>query len=140
MLKIVEPFVCYGFPTVGTVRELVFKKGYAILGGKKVNIETNKLVEDNLGSHGVICLEDMIHELSSVGDKFEYVAKFLGPFQVIIFFIVFFSLKLMIELLVGCSKDWLGEESQCELRKRRSVWKPWQRNQLFDCHLHVKTF
>ncbi|KAI3482819.1 hypothetical protein L1887_54415 [Cichorium endivia] len=29
MLKIVEPFVAYGYPNLKTVRELVYKRGYA---------------------------------------------------------------------------------------------------------------
>lgn len=92
LLKIVEPFVCFGYPTVGTIRELVFKKGFAFMGGRKIPIQSNKLIEDHLGEHGVICLEDVIHELSSVGEKFDYVVKFLGPFQVSFFLIDFNSI------------------------------------------------
>jgi len=80
LLKLIEPFVAYGYPSITTVRELLFKKGFARINGKKTAIQSNAMVEEHLGEHGVICLEDIIHEIFTVGPNFSTVTKFLCPF------------------------------------------------------------
>lgn len=34
-----------------------------------------------LGSHGVICIEDIIHQIATVGPHFKEVTRFLTPFK-----------------------------------------------------------
>ncbi|KAL9926562.1 60S ribosomal protein L7 [Glossina fuscipes] len=80
LLKVIEPFVAYGFPTLSTIRELIFKKGFARIGGKKTAIQSNTVIEDILGDKGIICLEDIIHEIYTVGTNFESVINFLCSF------------------------------------------------------------
>ncbi|XP_055370841.1 60S ribosomal protein L7 [Condylostylus longicornis] len=80
LLKLVEPFVIFGYPNISTLRELIFKKGFAIIDNKKSPIQSNIVIEQNLGKHGIICLEDIIHELFTVGEKFDVVNSFLCPF------------------------------------------------------------
>ena len=82
LLKVVEPFVIFGYPTISTIRELIFKKGFAVLNGKKTPIQSNTTIEEQLGKHGVICLEDIIHDIFTVGDNFDIVTNFLSPFMV----------------------------------------------------------
>lgn len=80
LLRVIEPFVVYGFPTLSTIRELLFKKGFARIDGKKTAIQSNTMVEEQLGDKGVICLEDIIHEIYTVGDNFAAVNQFLCAF------------------------------------------------------------
>ncbi|XP_023296298.2 60S ribosomal protein L7 [Lucilia cuprina] len=80
LLKVIEPFVVYGYPNIGTIRELVFKKGFARINGKKTAIQSNTMIEENLGEKGIICLEDIIHELFTVGPNFQAVKEFLCAF------------------------------------------------------------
>lgn len=82
LLKIIEPYVAYGYPTITTIRELVFKKGFALIDGKKKAITSNTMIEEQLGNHGIICLEDIIHEIFNVGPNFDTVIRFLCPFVV----------------------------------------------------------
>lgn len=82
LLKVIEPFVVYGYPAIGIVRELVFKKGFARIDGKKTAIQSNTMIEQQLGEKGIICLEDIIHEIFTVGPNFEEVNKFLTAFLV----------------------------------------------------------
>lgn len=35
----------------------------------------------NLGKHGIICIEDLIHEIYTVGPAFKEASNFLWPFQ-----------------------------------------------------------
>lgn len=90
LLKIVDPYVCYGFPNIQTVRDLIFKHGFLQIDGKKTAINSNKLIEDQLGEHGCICIEDVVHDLFTVSDNFKNVRKLLVPFKVSGIWIIFF--------------------------------------------------
>lgn len=81
MLKIVEPFVAYGYPNLKTVRELVYKRGYGKVNKQRLPITDNALIEENLGKYGITCIEDIIHELYTVGPNFKAVSNFLWPFK-----------------------------------------------------------
>jgi len=81
LLKLVEPFVIFGYPTITTVRDLIFKKGFAMINKKKTPIQSNALIEEHLGKHGIICLEDIIHEIFTAGENFDLVNNFLCPFE-----------------------------------------------------------
>ncbi|XP_062324407.1 60S ribosomal protein L7-like 1 [Osmerus eperlanus] len=81
MLKMVEPYVAWGFPNLKSVRELILKRGQAKVNRKKVPLTDNTLIEKHLGQHGIICLEDLIHEVYSVGRHFRAVNTFLWPFR-----------------------------------------------------------
>ena len=81
MLRLVEPFVAYGYPNLKSVRELIYKRGFVNVEHQKKPITDNSIVQNSLGKHDVICVEDMIHQIYTVGDKFKVVNKFLAPFK-----------------------------------------------------------
>jgi 60S ribosomal protein uL30 len=101
-LHLIEPWVVYGKPSDGMVRDLLERRAYGMVqnGGKteKVPLSDNTIIEQALGNdHGILCLEDMVHEIvhlkstnstsnkKEVGDSasssaFDAVATFLCPF------------------------------------------------------------
>ncbi|KAF6004057.1 hypothetical protein CCYA_CCYA04G1399 [Cyanidiococcus yangmingshanensis] len=85
MLQLIEPYVAYGYPNLKSVRELVYKRGYLKVGKpggwSRVGITSNDLVEQVLGKHGILCVEDIIHELYTCGPKFKVVNQALWPFK-----------------------------------------------------------
>ncbi|KAI7899994.1 ribosomal protein L30, ferredoxin-like fold domain-containing protein [Cokeromyces recurvatus] len=81
MLQIVEPYVTYGSPNLKTVRELIYKRGYAKVKGQRLAISDNQIISDNLKQFGIICIEDVIHEIFTVGEHFKQVNNFLWPFK-----------------------------------------------------------
>ncbi|XP_007428072.1 60S ribosomal protein L7-like 1 [Python bivittatus] len=81
MLQTVEPYVAWGYPNLKSVRELILKRGHAKIQNKKVALTDNILIEEHLGEHGIICLEDVIHEIYSAGKYFNEINKFLWPFH-----------------------------------------------------------
>lgn len=82
LLRIIEPFVAFGYPSLNSVRTLVYKRAY-VRGseGNKVSLTDNTLIEDALGEEGIICMEDLIHEIYTLGPNFKKAANFLYPFQ-----------------------------------------------------------
>eukprot|EP00389_Voromonas_pontica_P002724 GDKH01004051.1.p1 GENE.GDKH01004051.1~~GDKH01004051.1.p1 ORF type:complete len:255 (-),score=96.26 GDKH01004051.1:114-878(-) len=81
MLKLVQPFITYGYPSLKTVRELVYKRGYGKVNGQRVPLQDNKIISENLGKFGMHGVEDLVHELVTVGPHFKEVANFLWPFK-----------------------------------------------------------
>lgn len=82
LLKLVEPYVTWGYPNINSIRELIFKHGFLKIDSKKQAIDSNKLIEDHLGEFGVICIEDIVHELFNVTENFDKIKEFLLPFKV----------------------------------------------------------
>ncbi|KAK6434118.1 60S ribosomal protein L7 [Oleoguttula sp. CCFEE 5521] len=82
MLKIVEPFVAYGYPNLKSVRELIYKRGYAKTSQKqRIPLTDNAIIEEHLGKFGIVCMEDLIHEIYMVGPNFKAASNFLWPFK-----------------------------------------------------------
>jgi len=82
MLRLVEPYIAYGYPNLKCVRELIYKRGYGKVDKKRVPLDSNAVIEDALGAKcDVICVEDLIHEIFTVGPHFKECANFLWPFK-----------------------------------------------------------
>lgn len=56
---------------------MVYKKGFASLEGKRVQINNNELVEKELGQLGMLCIEDLVHEIVKGGTNFDQANAFL---------------------------------------------------------------
>uniref|UniRef100_A0A8C3WDD8 Large ribosomal subunit protein uL30-like ferredoxin-like fold domain-containing protein n=1 Tax=Catagonus wagneri TaxID=51154 RepID=A0A8C3WDD8_9CETA len=81
-LRIVEPYVTWGFPNLKSVCELILKRGQAKGKNKIIPLTVNTLViEEHLGKFGVICLEDLIYEIAFPGKNFQVISAFLRAFQ-----------------------------------------------------------
>ncbi|KAL1610293.1 60S ribosomal protein L7 [Paraconiothyrium brasiliense] len=81
MLRIVEPFVAYGYPNQKSVRELIYKRGYGKVDKQRIPLTDNEIIEEQLGKYGMICMEDLIHEIYTVGPNFKQASNFLWPFK-----------------------------------------------------------
>jgi len=81
MLNLVEPYITYGTPNLKTTSELIYKRGYGKINRQRVALTDNKLIEDNLGKYNIVCIEDLIHEIATVGPHFKEANNFLWPFK-----------------------------------------------------------
>ena len=81
MLRVIEPFVAYGFPSRHTVSKLVYKRGFAKVNHQRLPITSNDIIEENLGKYGLTCVEDIVHELTTCGPHFREASRFLWPFK-----------------------------------------------------------
>lgn len=81
MIRIVEPYVTYGYPTRDTVRKLIYKRGYGKVNRSRIALNDNSVIEKALGEKGVSCIEDLIHEIWTVGGNFKEANNFLWPFK-----------------------------------------------------------
>ncbi|CAE6414736.1 unnamed protein product [Rhizoctonia solani] len=81
MLRLVEPYVTFGEPNLKTVRELIYKRGYAKINKQRVPLSDNAVIEKELGKFGIISIEDLVHEIITVGPNFKQASNFLWPFK-----------------------------------------------------------
>ncbi|KAI3635710.1 hypothetical protein MIR68_006348 [Amoeboaphelidium protococcarum] len=83
MLKLVEPYIAYGTPNLKSVRELIYKRGFGkdAQSKQRIPLSDNAIVEKSLGKLGIICVEDLVHEIYTVGPHFKEVNNFLWPFK-----------------------------------------------------------
>ena len=109
MLRICEPYITWGYPNLKSVRDLIYKRGFAKARGRRIPLTSNDIIERKLGKlslmenvwnllteitttflltgkANVICMEDLVHEIFTVGGSFKYASNFLWPFKVIAVF------------------------------------------------------
>lgn len=79
-LHLVENFVVYGRPSKDVIKDLIERQGHGCVDNERIPLSDNTVVEQHLGKHNIICVEDMVHEISSVGESFDTVNQFLWPF------------------------------------------------------------
>lgn len=81
MLKLIEPFITYGYPTRSTLQKLVLKRGYAKINKQRIPLMDNAQIDANLGKFGIRTAPDLIHELYTVGPNFKAANNFMWPFK-----------------------------------------------------------
>nr|XP_025044674.1 60S ribosomal protein L7 [Pelodiscus sinensis] len=81
MLRIVEPYIAWGYPNLKSVHELIYKRGYGKINKQRVALTDNSLIQRCLEKYGIICMEDVVHEIYTVGKNFKVVNNFLWPFK-----------------------------------------------------------
>ncbi|KAB0360809.1 hypothetical protein FD754_004965 [Muntiacus muntjak] len=78
---IVEPYIAWGYPNLKSVNELIYKRGYGKINKKRIALTDNALIARSLGKYRIICMEDLIHEIYTVGKRFKEANNFLWPFK-----------------------------------------------------------
>merc|ERR1712232_24383 len=81
MLKLVQPYVTYGYPTLRTVRELVYKRGFGKVNKQRIPLSDNSIISKTLGEKDIHGMEDLIHEIYTVGPAFKQANNFVWPFK-----------------------------------------------------------
>jgi len=81
MLTLVEPYIAYGYPNLKSVRELIYKRGFGKVNRQRIPLSENSVIAGTLGKYGIDCIEDLIHEIYTVGPNFKVANNFLWPFK-----------------------------------------------------------
>jgi len=81
MLRLVEPYITYGPPNLKSISELIYKRGFGKVDKQRIALTDNSIIEKALGKYGIICMEDLIHEIYTCGPHFKQANNFLWPFQ-----------------------------------------------------------
>ena len=55
MLRIAEPYITWGYPNIKSVRELMYKRGFGRVNGRRIALSDNSIIEARLGKI-MICM------------------------------------------------------------------------------------
>jgi 60S ribosomal protein uL30 len=81
MLRLVEPYITYGTPNKKSVSDLIYKRGFGKVEKQRVPLTDNSIIAKSLGQYGIHGIEDLIHEIYTVGPHFKEANAFLWPFK-----------------------------------------------------------
>jgi len=81
MLKKVEPYVTFGYPSRKVVSDLIYKRGYGKINKQRIPLTSNEVIEKVLGQYNIISVEDLINEIVNVGPRFKEANNFLWTFK-----------------------------------------------------------
>jgi len=81
MLKCIQPYVVCGYPNLKTTRELLLKRGFAKVNNQRIPIVNNDIIHQQLGKYGIHGMDDLIHEIYTVGPNFKQANNFLWAFK-----------------------------------------------------------
>eukprot|EP01035_Chromulina_nebulosa_P018590 gene18590-24317_t len=80
-LKPLDPYIAYGFLSEQSVIELVHRRAYTAVKGPLRPLNDNQTIETILGDKGILCLNDLSHEIYTVGEHFNDAIQILKPFK-----------------------------------------------------------
>merc|ERR1712080_438215 len=81
MLRIAEPHITWGYPSLSTIRNLVLKRGFLKIFKKRIPLVNNEMIEHKLRKFNMICVEDLVHEIYTCGPYFREATRALWPFK-----------------------------------------------------------
>ena len=81
MLKLINPYITCGYPSLKTVRDLIYKRGFGKINKQRIPLSDNDIITNSLGEHGIFGMEDLVHEIYTVGPHFKQASNFLWPFK-----------------------------------------------------------
>jgi len=81
MLKKIEPYVTFGYPTKKVVSDLVYKRGYGKIDKQRIPLTSNEVIEKGLGRFGIKSIEELINEVYTCGPHFKVANNFLWSFK-----------------------------------------------------------
>jgi large subunit ribosomal protein L7e len=81
LLRRVEPYITFGYPSREVIRKLILKRGYGKVNKQRIPLSDNQIVSESLGQHKIDSVEDLIHEIHTVGPHFKEANNFIWPFK-----------------------------------------------------------
>jgi len=81
MIRMIEPHVTFGYPSRHMIKNLIYKRGAGKVNRCRIPLTDNSIIAGELGKHGINCIEDLVHEITTCGPKFKEANNFLWPFK-----------------------------------------------------------
>lgn len=83
MLRTVEPYTAWEYPNLKSVNELMYTGGDGKISKTQIALTDNSLIARSLGKYSIICMEDLIQEIYTVGKCFKEANNFGWSFQLL---------------------------------------------------------
>lgn len=77
LVSIVQLMFFHSEPNLKSIRELIYKRGYGKVNKQRIPLVNNNIIEESLGKFDILCVEDLVHEIATVGPNFKQVSIIL---------------------------------------------------------------
>lgn len=74
LVSIVQLMSFHSEPNLKSIRELIYKRGYGKVNKQRIPLVNNNIIEESLGKFDILCVEDLVHEIATVGPNFKQVS------------------------------------------------------------------
>ena len=81
VVKLIESYITWGYINKYTIEDLLRKRGSVTTGSDEPNDLDNVNIENALGKFGIVCIEDIIFELTKETENAKHVLNYLGYFK-----------------------------------------------------------
>jgi large subunit ribosomal protein L7e len=54
MLRLIEPFIAYGYPNLKSTRDIIYKRGFGKVTGQRIPLSSNTVIEAGLGKLNLV--------------------------------------------------------------------------------------
>ena len=81
MLRMIDPYIAYGYPSLRTVRSMIYKRGHLKINGQRIKLNDNKQIKDKFNNDDVVCAEDVVNQIYTSGKHFRTVTNGFWPFK-----------------------------------------------------------
>ena len=72
----------FRYPSRTTISRLIYKRGFGKVQGQRIPLSSNAIIEQSLGKkQNIVCIEDLINEIQTVGANFREANNFIWPFK-----------------------------------------------------------
>ena len=74
--------ILFRYPSRTTISRLIYKRGFGKVQGQRIPLSSNAIIEQSLGKkQNIVCIEDLINEIQTVGANFREANNFIWPFK-----------------------------------------------------------
>lgn len=77
LVSIIRLMLFLSEPNLKSIRELIYKRGYGKVNKQRIPLVNNNIIEESLGKFDILCVEDLVHEIATVGPNFKQVSVIL---------------------------------------------------------------
>lgn len=85
MLRKIEPYIAYGYPSIKSIKNLVEKRGHGKIGKRgcwqRILLPKNGIIEPGISDFKIYNTQTIINEIFTCGPRFREINNFLWPFK-----------------------------------------------------------
>lgn len=80
-LKPLDSYVAYGYISSQLVHELVHRRAFICVNRERRHLSNNLVIEELFGEKNILCVNDLVHELYTIGPNFTEILSIFAPFH-----------------------------------------------------------
>merc|ERR1719240_1600875 len=80
LIRHVEMNITYGYPCFQITQKLISKRGHTMVNGHRIPLTSSNIIDSSLKKFNIVCLNDLIHTIYTLGPNFKAANRFMCSF------------------------------------------------------------